>query len=277
VARKIRCVTFDCYGTLIDWEQGITRALLAIPKLAGRRELVKQLVANREEIEKTLLVSAPDLPSEDSPDERYESLDYRPYREILAESILLTCDVEGIELDPAEAQSAAATMSEWEPFADTREALEEIRSRFPVAILSNVEDEVIASAIRKLGIPFDLVITAQKVESYKPSPDHWYAAMHELEADEEELFHLAASPFHDLETATLLGIPCGYVNRSGHPLLPEADPLFTVKDMKSAAARLKGFTPAGGGRTGQRPDRRAVPSRPHSGPPRRAKRTDRGT
>jgi len=244
MARKIRCVTFDCYGTLIDWEGGIARALLAVPSLSGKPDLVRKLVARREEIEKGMIVSAPELAADDSPDERYESPPYRPYREILAESIdqaAQELDVPMAGCDPA---SIADSMPGWEPFADTRAALSDIKKRFPIAILSNVEEEVIAESVRRIGVPFDLVITAEKVGAYKPSPDHWYAAMHELEVDEEDLFHLAASPFHDLETATLLGIRCGYVNRSGHPLLPEAKPLFTVRDMAAAAARMRSYTPA---------------------------------
>jgi len=246
VLRKIRCVTFDCYGTLVDWQRGISAALLRIPALEGHVDLVRRIVARREEIEKGLIVSAPDLPDEESPEERYENLPYRPYREILADSIALACREQGIEPAPGDAQAAAATMPDWEPFPDTRAALMEIHERFPIGILSNVEDEVIEATIRKIGVPFDLVITAEKVEAYKPSPDHWYAAMHELEADEEEILHLAASPFHDLETATLLGIPCGFVNRARAHIPAQARPHFTVPDLASAAARLKSYPTAAG-------------------------------
>ena len=244
MARKIRCVTFDCYGTLIDWEKGIRGALLSLPAFRGDAELVGRVVVLRGEIEKGLIVSAPELPDSDTPEERYESLPYRPYREILAESIVLAARESGVDLDQAAGEAAAATMPDWDPFPDTCKALAEIGRRFPLGILSNVEDEVVEAAVRKLGVPFELIVTAERVESYKPSPDHWYSAMHELEADEEELFHIAASPFHDLETASLLGIPCGYVNRAGLPLLPEARPAFTVPDLAGAAARLKGLAPA---------------------------------
>src|SRR4029453_7693139 len=208
MARKIRCVTFDCYGTLIDWEGGIERALLAVPALAGKRDLVRRLVARREEIEKGMIVSAPELPQDDSPDERYESPPYRPYREILAESIDAAAHELEVPMAACDLSAVASSMPGWEPFPDTRAALLDIKKRFPIAILSNVEEEVIAESARRIGVPFDLIITAEKGGAYKPSPDHWYAAMHELEADEEDLFHLAASPFHDLETATLLVIRC---------------------------------------------------------------------
>jgi 2-haloalkanoic acid dehalogenase type II len=266
--RNIRCVTFDCYGTLIDWESGLSRALLALPVLEGHADLVKRIVGKREELEKALLVSAPDLPDEDTADERYESLPYRPYREILAESIVLAARAFSLELAPAEAESVAMTMSEWEPFEDTRPALIEIAKRFPIGILSNVEDEVMEVSLERIGVPFDVVVTAERVEAYKPSPDHWYAAMHELEADEEDLLHLGASPFHDLETASLLGIPCAYVNRSGHAITPLSHPLFVVRDMASAAERLKSFAPAvktaAGARSAKRPAGAGGP-RPHRG------------
>jgi hypothetical protein len=86
-----------------------------------------------------------------------------------------------------------------------------------------------------------------------------------LEADEEDLFHLAASPFHDLETATLLGMRCGYVNRSGHPLLPEAKPLFTVRDMAAAAARMVSYAPAARVPGAERPASGRRSPRPQAG------------
>lgn len=265
--RRVRCVTFDCYGTLIDWESGITRALLAIPALGRDPERVRKIVVRREEIERGLLVSAPDLPEEDSPAERFESPSYRPYRDILAESIGLACGEQGIDVSAGEASIAAATMPDWPPFEDTRAALEAIRERFAIGILSNVEDEVIEATIARIGVPFDLVVTAEKVQSYKPSPDHWYAAMHEMTLDEDEILHLAASPFHDLETATLLGIPCGYVNRGGLPLLPEAKPLFTVPDLAGAARRLRSMpSPPASGRGEDGRGRPGSPHRPHRGP-----------
>src|SRR5262245_19456094 len=271
MARKIRCVTFDCYGTLIDWEGGIGKALLSLPVLAGKPDLVRKLVARREEIEKGMIVSAPELPQEDSPEERYESPPYRPYREILAESLEAAAQALDVPIGGCDAEAVAATVPDWEPFAGTRAALAGIKKRFPIAILSNVEEEVIAASVQRIGIPFDLIITAEQVEAYKPAPDHWYAAMHELEADEEDLFHLAASPFHDLETATLLGIRCGYVDRSGHPLLPEAKPVFTVRDLASAAARLASYAPAPRRAEDQRPARggRKAPSREGRARPRR--------
>jgi 2-haloalkanoic acid dehalogenase type II len=236
------------------------KALIALPALGGDRALAERLILRREEAEKGLIVSAPELPSEECPTETYESLDYRPYREILAESLLLAAGEIGLPLDAADARAAADSMPAWEPFPDTLRALEEIRKVAPIAILSNVEEEVIQEAIRKLGVPFDLVVTAERVEAYKPAPDHWYAAMHELQADEEELFHLAASPFHDLETACLLGIPCGFVNRDRLPLLPEASPAFVVPDLAGAAKILAKYP--GTGRGGGRETRAGGPPRP---------------
>src|SRR5262245_50246378 len=154
MARRIRCVTFDCYGTLIDWEGGIARALHAVPGLSGKSDLVRRLVARREEIEKGMIVSAPELPADDSPDERYESPPYRPYREILAESRDAAARELDIPMAACAAAEVAASMPGWDPFPDTREALAEIKKRFPIAILSNVEEEVIAETVRRIGVPF---------------------------------------------------------------------------------------------------------------------------
>jgi 2-haloalkanoic acid dehalogenase type II len=248
--RRVKCITFDCYGTLIDWHGGIEKSLLALPALGGDLAAVRRLLAMREEIERGLITGVVELPNEDNPEESYETPEYRPYREILADSLMMAARDAGIPLSEGDARAVADGMAGWEPFPDTRGALEQIGKLHPIGILSNAEESVIAETIRRIGIRFDLVVTAEKVEAYKPAPDHWYAAMHELEADEHEILHLAASPFHDLETATLLGIPCVYINRAGYPLGEEASPLFEVPDLAAAAARIESRSSAG---TGTRP------------------------
>ena len=258
VPRRIKCVTFDCYGTLVDWHGGIEKALLALPALGDDLAAIRRLLAMREEIERELISGVVELPDEDNPEENYEAPEYRPYREILADSLSIAARAAGMPLNEHDARAVAESMAQWEPFPDTRGALERIGKLHPIGILSNVEESVIGETIRRIGVKFDLVVTAEKVESYKPAPDHWYAAMHELEADEHEIFHLAASSFHDLETATLLGIPCGYVNRAGYPLGDEASPLFEVPDLAAAAARIESWASIA---TGTKPAHRGRPTR----------------
>ena len=169
--RRIRCVTLDGYGTLLDRERGLREALLAVPALGRSGNLAGRIVSRSEEIEHGLIVSAPDMPDADAPEERYESLPYRPYAEILAESLLLAARDLGCPLTAENAVAAAGSMPRWPLFPDAERALARIRERFPIGLLANAEEDVLAEAISRIGVPFDLVVSAEKVGSYKPSPD----------------------------------------------------------------------------------------------------------
>ncbi|MGH7150009.1 MAG: HAD family hydrolase, partial [Planctomycetota bacterium] len=146
-------ITFDCYGTLIDWNRGIEGAIAAVPALRGLSDAGRRSIrARREAIEL----------------ERYLPEGYRPYREILAGSLREAAREAGVEVPATEAEAFASSMGSWPPHADSHEGLSQLRKTFRLAILSNVDRSILLESVRLLGVPFDLLVAAEDVRSYKP-------------------------------------------------------------------------------------------------------------
>lgn len=177
-----RWATFDCYGTLVDWNAGIAAAL-GDPQLLDRYHRLEPVV------------------QAESP--------MRTYREVLRE----TARRLGVDADPA------ASLPGWPVFDDVRPALEEARGRgWRLALLSNTDRDLVEASIGAIGVPFDLTIVASEVGSYKPAEGHWRA----FEARVGHLpdVHVAQSHFHDVVTATRLGVPTIWINRLGEAADP---------------------------------------------------------
>jgi len=171
-----RWATFDCYGTLVDWNAGLRQALGGSDELLARYHDVE-----------------PEVQSEDAS---------RSYREVMRE----TARRLGTDADPAE------TLPEWPVFPDVRPALEEARSRgWRLAILSNSDGDLIDASMRAIGVPFDLAIVASEIGSYKPMDGHWLAFAKEVGSTPD--VHVAQSHFHDVVPAMRLGISTIWINR----------------------------------------------------------------
>lgn len=209
-----RLVSFDCYGTLIDWERGMRDALAQIPALAAVE--VERFLERREAVEMVV-----------------EGERYRPYNEVLAISLERTAEEFGVALGQAEGKRFAAGLAGWPPFADAPVFLRRLRaSGKPIAILSNVTREGLRHSVRRLDVPFALLVTAADVRSYKPSPPHWLAAQTAQGIGATEQLHVAASLKHDILPATQLGVPCVWVNRRGEALPAGVRPALVVADLK---------------------------------------------
>ncbi len=182
-----RWATFDCYGTLIDWNGGIRRELARVfgDDHAG------ELLARYHELEPQL-----------------EADGTRSYREVMTEAMR--------ELGaPAEEQDALArSLPTWEPFPEVTAALEEARARgWKLAILSNTDRDFIDASMRNLGVPFELAIVASAIGSYKPGHRHWDAFFEQTRAPRDTHVHVAASLFHDIAPANDLGLRSVWINR----------------------------------------------------------------
>ena len=220
-------LTFDCYGTLVDWESGIAGALgslLSRHGVALDREVLLELYAEFEPAE--------------------QSGEFKPYREVLAAVVERFGERLDFEPTDDERASLAASLGDWPVFPDTREALARLASRYRLAILSNIDDDLFALTARHLGVSFDAVITAQQVGSYKPDPAHFEAALERYGA-RERLLHVAQSLFHDVAVAQRLGIDAVWVNRrqagtGGATPAAEARPDLEVADL-AALADLAGL------------------------------------
>jgi 2-haloacid dehalogenase len=191
-----RWATFDCYGTLIDWNGGIRRELA---RLFGD-EQADGLLARYHELEPQIQADDPAA----------------SYRSVMATALERLAAEQSVDLVPAEADALGAALPGWTPFPEVREALKGARDRgYRLVILSNSDPDLIAASIEEIGLPFDDAITASEIGSYKPAHGHW----REFERRHGSLpdVHVAASLFHDVAPADELGVPSVWVNRLGEP------------------------------------------------------------
>ena len=214
--RQYDIVTFDCYGTLIDWENGIADAFAE----AAREDGVQ---LRREDVLRTYAATEPVV----------ERGPWRRYREVLDETAAQVAHALGWRR--ADTTFLAASLPDWKPFADTNAALERLRGAgFQLGILSNVDDDLLTRTRRHFTVDFDLVITAQQVRSYKPGPAHFEAARSWI--GNRRWLHAAQSNFHDIAPATDLGIPNAWVNRRGES--GGVKPTHEVRDLRELADLL---------------------------------------
>lgn len=227
-----RVLTFDCYGTLIDWERGITE--LTRPWLieAGRGEIPPDLV---------LVAFALHQARHQQPRPAL------PYREVLART---WADVQasfGLPEDAGQCGAFAQSCGDWPPFADTVDALRRLSARFSLGILSNVDEASLARSLRLLEVPFVLTLTAERVGSYKPGLPHFESAVAALEArgfPKASILHVAQSRHHDVEPAARLGMPTVWVDRRhgkrgiGATIANTAEPLARVPSLAALADAL---------------------------------------
>ena len=217
-----RVLTFDCYGTLVDWEAGISKALgdlLARHSIELERERLLALYAELEPAA--------------------QEGDFKPYREVLAAVVDGFGERLGFEATEDERSMLADSIGDWPVFPDTRAALARLAQRYRLAVLSNIDDDLFAETAPHLGVPFEAVITAQQVRSYKPRPGHFHAALERL-APRREILHVAQSLFHDIAVARQLGIATVWVNRrrsssGGATPASAARPDLEVPDLASLA------------------------------------------
>jgi 2-haloacid dehalogenase len=190
-----RWATFDCYGTLIDWEGGLRRSFDELwpqqdsDRLAGHYHAVEPRIQLAGEL---------------------------PYREVLARALEAVAAIESLELDPGRRAALAESLPSWRPFPEVPAALQRLRDAgWRLALLSNTDPDLLAASMRSLGVDIDLTVTAAEAGSYKPAPGHWEWFFAQTGAPRSEHVHVAASLFHDIEPADRLGLRAIWVNRLG--------------------------------------------------------------
>jgi 2-haloacid dehalogenase len=197
---NVAVLSFDCYGTLIDWERGIVDAVAArvpAPRLEGKKEAVLRAFAAAESAEERRTPG-------------------KPYPLILEAAYLQLCAELGWLATLGDAAAFGASVGKWPPFADTTEALRRLQTRFKLAILSNVDHGSFAATERALGVSFDLVVTAADVGTYKPNPRNFQTLLGRLgdmDLRKEQLLHVAQSLYHDHVPAQALGLPTCWIDR----------------------------------------------------------------
>jgi 2-haloalkanoic acid dehalogenase type II len=212
-------LTFDCYGTLIDWERGIGDAFEAAARVDGMKLDRAAMLRAYHEIEPVVQAER-----------------YRTYREVLTLTAQRIAERLGWPLAAARASFLADSVPAWPPFADTNAALQRLAAGHRLAILSNIDDDLLAGTRKHFGVAFDFVVTAQQVGSYKPAPAHFTVARQRIGG--ARWLHVAQSLFHDIQPTRALGIASAWINRKQEPRTGAARPDMEFASLGEAAAWL---------------------------------------
>jgi 2-haloacid dehalogenase len=219
-----RWATFDCYGTLVDWNGGIRAEL---ERLFGV-EHSAALLARYHELEPEIQAASPGA----------------SYREVLTLALERLARDADLALPEGEASALAHSLPSWPVFADTRSGLAEARrGGWRLGILSNTDRDLIEASMEKIGVPFDVAIVAGDIGSYKPAHRHWEVFYETTGAERDAHVHVAQSLFHDIAPASELGLPCIWVNRLGE--LGDPRPRVTLSSLVGLADALDELVPAG--------------------------------
>ena len=215
----MRWATFDCYGTLIDWNGGVSAALFRLWPDADRGRLLERYHAVEPLIQAERRL---------------------PYREVLARALRAVAAIEGLPLTPGDEYALVDSLPSWPAFPDVPPALRQLRDRgWKLAILSHTDPDLLAASLKQIGVPVDLTITAADAGSYKPAHGHWQRFFERTGAAQDHHVHVAASPFHDLAPAHALGLNAVWINRLGETSdLPRASEL---PDLRGLADVLEGL------------------------------------
>jgi len=192
-------LTFDCYGTLIDWEAGI---------LAGLRTALSPRGVDRPDDELLEGYAATEAAIEEGP--------YLRYRQILAHSIQIVGEELETTISDADAATFGSSVADWPAFPDSAAALARLKTRFRLGVLTNCDDDLFAASNERLGIEFDWIVTAQQVGSYKPNERNFAALFERLAAHgvgRDRILHVAQSLFHDHAPAKRLGMTTVWIDR----------------------------------------------------------------
>ena len=201
-----RWLSFDCYGTLIDWRRGVTAALREfVPR--GEEE-VADAFSVWERIQWEMLREP-----------------YVPYMEILGNSFERAMETLGFRCPHYATESFLDSLARWEPFPDVNPALIRLSQRYKLAVVSNIDRALLGSSLRRLSVRFDVLMTAEDARSYKPDPAIFRLALEKMGGVPQEIAHVAFGAAYDLAPASGLGLRAVYLNRGGLPwpqMAPEA-------------------------------------------------------
>ena len=219
--KDIKWVTTDCYGTLIDWEKGITDAF---KKEADRDGLTiddKALLERFMEAEAQIMAGS-----------------YELYAEVLRRAAVTVAEEIGWTIEPSRAQFLPDSVARWQPFREVNAAMDRIRDRYDIGIVSNIDDKLLGISRRHLRTELDLVVTAQQVRSYKPDNTHLRECARRL-GGKKGWVHIAAGYETDIAPCLKMNVPVIWVNRHGTKLESgRKAPDATVKNLREAAAKL---------------------------------------
>ncbi len=221
---RFEALTFDCYGTLIDWETGLADAFRPVLAAHGVSAPDEEVIARyaRHEAEA-------------------EAGPYLRYRDVVAAGLRGVAAELGFTPEDGEVAAFSAAVADWPAFADAPEALARLAERYRLGVITNCDDDLFAASNRKLGVTFEWVVTAEQVGAYKPSERNFEVAFERLGLPRERILHVAQSLYHDHVTAQRLGLASVWIDRragrAGTGATPPADaaPDATFPDLASFA------------------------------------------
>ena len=219
---RYQWLSFDCYGTLVDWETGITGAVAGIFARHGVRKSRAEILALFADAEPKVQTSG-------------EFLDYR---RVLSDVMQIMAWEASIRLTADEALLLPDSLPSWPIFPDAPDALEKLQAKYKLAIISNVDDDLFAQSERALGIKFDAVVTSQQARAYKPSLGGFHLARERMGVEKVRWLHVGESLYHDIGPANRLGIDSVWVkrpDRGGGTRPTDAIPSLEVPDLGALA------------------------------------------
>lgn len=215
-------ITFDCYGTLIDWEGEIREDLR---KLAEKNGFDLDLTNISDKYIKAEL--------------EIEAEQYRKYHEVLQLSAKKLLKQLGFDISDEDTLEFTDSIYNWQPFPETHDILAELKRRgYKLIILSNIDNEIIKKSIGLMGIDFDGVVTAEEVGSYKPAHGHWKEMLKRFNAQKEEVLHVAASYIHDIIPAKEQRFDAIWISRNNEQPTREIKPDLEFKDLRPLPSSL---------------------------------------
>jgi len=217
-----RWATFDCYGTLIDWNGGIGRQLERLFGAAYAPRLLHAYHGLEPAVEREQQT--------------------RSYRDVLNVTLARLAEKEGLGLPAEEGDALVRSLPAWRPFPEVRDALDDARGRgWRLAVLSNTDRDFIEASLERVGVPFELAIVASEIGSYKPAHAHWDEFFERTGAARDAHVHVAASLFHDVAPAVALGLRTIWINRLGEQ--PEPQPDVELHTLAGLGAALDAVVP----------------------------------
>jgi 2-haloacid dehalogenase len=221
--KEVQFVTFDCYGTLIDWESGVYDAFQKEADRDGftidRDALIPRFIEVQREIQRG---------------------SYELYAEVLRRTAVKVAEELGWDLEPSRSNFLPDSVPYWPPFRETNAQLERFNKKFEIGVLSNIDDKLLGATRRHFRVDFDLVVTAQQVRSYKPDPAHFKECARRIEKKKRHWVHIASGYPTDVEPILKQRVPVIWVNRHGEELEPsQKKPTEEVKTLRDAAKLLK--------------------------------------
>lgn len=225
---RVDVVSFDCYGTLIDWESGILAALASFRAEHRIRATDDELLEQYAALESVM-----------------QSGEYILYKDVLRGVMRGFARRASVPEDRLDAELLVNSLADWRPFPDSVAALRRLQERYRLAIISNIDDDLFAHTARHLQVPFDFVVTAEQVGAYKPSPRNFSHAHQILDIPKERWLHVAQSQFHDIAPARAFGLGTVWVNRragkagGGATLASNAIPDLEVPSLEALVATME--------------------------------------